>query len=49
MKLFTASSEISEKQFYFMRLKRRGINPAHRRQAKTATGGLNLRLNLFVN
>jgi hypothetical protein len=34
MNLLAASSEVSEKQFYFMRLKKRGID------LKTAFGGL---------
>jgi len=41
MKLLATSSEVSEKQFYFMCRKQRGIDPAYRTgRLKTASGGL---------
>jgi hypothetical protein len=52
MKLLAASSEVSEKQISFMRLKRRGIDPAGSGTgSKTAFGGLkaNYRIPISVN
>ena len=49
MKHLAASSEVSEKQIYFMRHKQRGIDPACRTgKLKTASGGIKIKYILFI-